>query len=50
MIFFIFDADKNYSNTIVMEENDQLPEGFTKQELPYGSVWDGSKIVPLNHP
>lgn len=50
MTFVIFDADGNYSNIVVMQENDPLPEGFTKQEVPEGSRWDGSKVVPTQLP
>jgi len=48
VVFVIFDADGNYSNAIVMEENDPLPPGFTKQEVPLGSMWNGTAVVPIS--
>ena len=47
MVCVIFDANGNYSNTIVMEESDPLPEGFTKQEILPGSIWNGTAVVPI---
>jgi hypothetical protein len=48
VVFVIFDADGNYSNIIVMEENDPLPPGFTKQEVPPGNTWNGTAVVPIS--
>ena len=47
MVFVIFDSDGNYSNTVVMEEGDPLPEGFTKQQIPPGCFWDNEKVVAV---
>jgi hypothetical protein len=47
MVFVIFDADGNYFNAIVMEASDPLPPGFTKQEVPPGSMWNGTAVVPI---
>jgi hypothetical protein len=43
--YIIFDADGKYENIIICEENDILPDGYTKQLLPSGYEWDGQQIV-----
>jgi hypothetical protein len=43
--YIIYDANGNYENVIVCEENDILPEGYTKKLIPHGYKWDGEKII-----
>ena len=43
--YVIFDANGNYENVIFCEENDILPEGYTKKLVPEGYKWDGQQII-----
>jgi len=43
--YVIFDETSKFLDIIVCEENDILPDGYTRQLVPDGYIWDGQQLV-----
>ena len=48
--YVIFDENKNYFNTIICEEHDWLPVGYTKLLIPEGYFWNETELVKAYTP